>query len=327
MIDFKDVQYVYTNKCNLSNKTNYCNVPKNIIQKANIENIKRACDIFKKYNLQVKVLGGNPSDEDDFCEFIEYMNKINLEYIITDNAFNIDKLLSIPIKGVMFSLDTLGKNNIGGCSYDKSIKAKDAIEKYADRFDYVGANVVINSLNIDEIPKIIKFLTEYNVIANICPIMTGYNKDFIFRVEDSPYQLSKLKNRYEKLNSLSKELISMKKSGYKIGVPELYLEHLPDVILKSYYGWNCYHINSIPILRVNVDLSLMICSDIKGNSICKYNVFDLENKCDDINKQWITDTQRIHCCEHNGCYWSNIVIADYYRKEGYGTIEATRRNL
>ncbi len=325
-LPFRDVQYVYTNQCGLANKTNYCTVPKNITQKANIEVIKRACDIFKEHNLQIKVLGGNPSDEEDFCQFIEYLNKKRIDYVVADNAINYEKLLGLNVKGVMFSLDTLYENNIGGCSYEKSLMSKKVIELYHDMFEYIGANIVINSLNYKEIPEIIEFLTENDVIANICPLIVGHNKDYIFRVGDSPYSLDKLNNRHEKIKELSNNLIEMKNSGFKIGVPIEYLEHLPDVIKKNYFDWNCYSINTIPILRVNTDLSLMVCSDIIG-SMKKFSIFDINNKFSEINRAWINDKEKIRCCENNGCYWSNIVIADIYRRKGLGTLEATMRNL
>jgi len=59
----------------------------------------------------------------------------------------------------------------------------------------------------------------------------------------------------------------------------------------------------------------------------KYSVFDIESKFDEINTSWVNDAQKAKCCENNGCYWSNIVIADIYNRKGLGTLEATRRNL
>lgn len=329
ILPFKDVQYVYTNKCNLASKTNYCSVPKNITQKANIEDIKRVCDIFKKHNLQIKVLGGNPSDEDDFYQFIHYMNKIGIDYVVTDNAINIEKLLAMDVNGVMFSLDTLGESDIGGCSFIKSMKAKEAIALYYNEFEYLGANVVLNSKNLNEIENIIKFLTKHNAVANICPMITGHNDNFIFRIEEHRNSLehafpSDIKVAVEKL-------IEMKQSGYKIGCPEEYLENLPNVInpyrYNCRYNWDCSKITSIPILRVNTDLSLMVCSDLVGSKISEYNIFDIETKFNEINRAWLTDSQRETCCLRNGCYWSNIVITDIYRKQRMGTLEATRRNL
>ncbi len=326
-LPFRDVQYVYTNICNLAKKTNYCKVPENMKNRANIKEIKKALDIFKRFNLQVKVLGGNPSDENDFYEFIDYMNKIELDYVVTDNSMNYENLEYANVKGVMFSLDTLGKSNIGGCSYDKSMKAKQAIPLIRSFVKYLGANIIINMMNIDEIPEIIKYLTMYNAIANLCPLIVGENKNFrfTFRVKESKYSLNDVKR--DKLEDLSKKLIEMKKSGYLIGCPEEYIEKLPDVIMKHSYGWNCDHISSIPILRVNTDLSLMICSDIEGTEISKYTIFDLEDSYDEINRAWLIDKHKRYCCEQNGCYWSNIVIADIYRRQGLGTLEATRRNL
>lgn len=344
-LPFRDVQYVYTNKCNLANETNYCTVPKHVTQRASFDKIQEACKIFKNHNLQVKVLGGNPSDESDFECFIKWMNFLDLDYVVTDNAMNFpssyDEYMEKPnpmllygVKGLMLSMDTLGKSNIGGCSFIKSMKAKQFlyhlkhnIYKYRKQFNYLGANVVINTMNYKEIPKIVEFLTEHNAVANLCPLIVGKNKDFVFRISESVFSLDKLNNRYEKLKELVSKLIEMKESGYKIGVPVEYLENLPDVVEKNYWSWNCYHINTIPILRVNTDLSLMVCSDLVGDKVSKYSIFDIEDKFEEINTAWINDNQRIRCCENNGCYWSNIVIANIYRSKGLGTLEATRRNL
>ncbi len=323
----KDVQYVYNKACNLANISDYCIIPKNDVRRPPFYKIQEACQIFRRYNLQVKILGGNPSDEKDFECFVKWMNYLDLDYAITDNATNYQKLIDCKVKGAIFSLDTLGDSDIGGCSIIKSRKAKEIIPLVKDSFDYLGANIIINSLNIDEVPKIIEFLTEHNAIANLCPLMVGKNDDFIYRANDSSYSLDKLNNYHEKIQKLSDRLLEMKLSGYKIGVPEEYLEILPKVIKKNYYDWNCSSINSIPLLRVDTDLSLMVCSDLIGDSISKYSIFDIENKFDEINKSWIDDSQRIKCCQNNGCYWSNIVIADIYNQKGFGTLEATRRNL
>ena len=325
-LPFKDVQFVYTKDCNLANKADYCTVPKNATNKAPFHKVQDACQIFKRHNLQVKILGGNPSDEKDFEYLIKCMNFLDLDYAITDNAINYQKLIDCKARGALFSLDTLGDSDIGGCSIVKSRKAKEIIPLVNGSFDYLGANIIINSLNIDEIPKIIEFLTENNAIANLCPLIVGENDNFIYRASDSPYSLNKLSNYNEKIRKLSDDLIEMKSCGYKIGVPEEYLEMLPDVIMKNCYNWNCSGIKTIPLLRVNTDLSLMICSDLVGD-MSRYSVFDMENKFDEINKSWVEDNQKTKCCQNNGCYWSNIVIADIYNRKGFGTLDATRRNL
>lgn len=326
-LPFRDVQYVYNNVCNLANIANYCTVPKNAKKRASFHKIEDACKIFRRHKLQIKILGGNPSDEKDFERFVGWMNFLDLDYAITDNAINYQKLIDCKVKGAIFSLDTLGESDIGGCSFIKSMKAKEIIPLVKDSFGYIGANIIINSLNIDEIPKIIEFLTDNNAVANLCPLIVGENDNFIYRAKDSPYSLDKLNNYYEKIQKLSDRLIEMKSSGYKIGVPEQYLELLPDVIMKNYYAWNCSYIDDIPLLRVNTDLSLMICSDLIGESISKYSIFDIESKFDEINTSWRNDIQRTICCKNNGCYWSNIVIANIYNRLGFGTLEATRRNL
>jgi hypothetical protein len=326
-LPFKDVQFVYNKECNLANKADYCIVPKNMTNKIPFHKVQEACQIFKRHNLQVKILGGNPSDDKDFERLIKWMNFLDLDYVITDNAINYQKLIDCKVKGVLFSLDTLGDSDIGGCSIIKSRKAKEIIPLVKDSFDYLGANIIINSLNIEEIPKIIEFLTENNAIANLCPLIVGENDNFIYRSSDSNYSLNKLNCFHRKIQKLSDRLIEMKSCGYKIGVPEEYLEMLPNVIMKSYYNWNCSSIKTIPLLRVNTDLSLMICSDLVGDSVSKYSIFDIENKFDEINRSWVNDAQKIKCCQNNGCYWSNIVIADIYNRKGFGTLDATRRNL
>jgi hypothetical protein len=326
-LPFRDVQYVYNNDCSLAGRANYCTVPKHGIQRASLDKIKEACQIFKRNDLQVKILGGNPSDEKDFEHLVKEMNYLDIDYVITDNAINYQKLIDCEVKGAIFSLDTLGDSDIGGCSMIKSRKAKEIIPLVKDSLSYIGANIIINLLNINEVPKIVEFLTENNAIANLCPLIVGTNDNFIYRASDSPHSLDKLNNCHEKIEKLSDRLIEMKSSGYKIGVPREYLEMLPRVIRKNYYAWNCSHIDTIPLLRVNTDLSLMICSDLIGSSVSKYSVFDVESKFDEVNKSWVDDIQKTKCCKGNGCYWSNIVIANIYNQKGFGTLEATRRNL
>lgn len=327
-LPFRDVQYVYNTGCNLASKSAYCTVPKQRTPRASLDKILEVCQLFKRNDLQVKILGGNPSDENDFVYLVEEMNRLNLDYAITDNAINYSKLVDYGVKGAIFSLDTLGDSDIGGCSLIKSRKAKEIIPLVKDSLNYIGANIIINTLNIEEIPKIIEFLTENNAIANLCPLIVGANCDFIYRSSESNYSLDKLNNR-EKIQKLTDKLVEMKTCGYKIGVPEEYLKVLPNAISSNgnkNYAWNCSSMDTIPLLRVNTDLSLMICSDLIGKSVSKYSVFDIENRFNEINASWVNDVQRTNCCNNNGCYWSNIVIADIYNRKGFGTLEATRRN-
>lgn len=324
---FIDVQYVYNKECNLAKITNYCIFPNSRKRRASLHDIFRALKVFKKHNFQVKILGGNPSDDVDFELFIKEMNRLDIDYAITDNAINYQKLIDCKVKGVLFSLDTLGTSHIGGCSYVKSMKTKEIIPSIKDSFEYLGANIIINSLNIREIPNIIEFLTENNAVANLCPMIIGKNDNFVYRANDNPYSLEKMDNYYGELQKLCGKLIEMKNSGYKIGVPRKYLELLPDVIRNNGYEWNCHYIMDIPILRVNTDLSLMICSDLIGEDMSKYSIFDIEDKFEEINESWVNDSQKRRCCMNNGCYWSNIVISDIYVRKGFGTLDATRRNL
>jgi len=324
-LPFLDVQYVYNTACNLAKEAKYCVVPNHAVLKADFEKIRMACDIFKRNNLQVKILGGNPADDIDFPKLISYLNEIDLTYVITDNSFNVDKLISLKTKGVMFSLDTLEKNDIGGCSFIKSMKAKEAIIKHFRDFEYIGANITLNSMNIDEVGEIVKFLTEHNAIANICPMIIGKNADFKYRAGESKYSLDYISS--EKIVAVSEMLLDMKRSGYKIGCPEEYLINLPNAIQYGRYNWSCNDIDTIPVMRLSPDLKIMICSDIMGELVSKYSVFDIEDNFDAVNRAWIMDGQRLKCCLKYGCYWSNVFIADVYRKKGLGTIEATRMNL
>ncbi|MEA2098377.1 MAG: hypothetical protein U9P70_04890 [Patescibacteria group bacterium] len=286
----KDIQWVITNKCDLAFTDGHCAVPNTDqmpeLLNGGISDIFRIIDALAIMDFEVKILGGNPSDNRSaFLSVIDRMNKRDITYAITDNAMNEKTILEAvkqhSVKGFVFSIDTLKslpqyrslqEIDIGGCSPLKSAAALKLIPKIRSKVPYVAVNTMIHAGNIKQIIPIVKHCTDElnGVIVNLCPIIHGSLLNdlgenlYIFRGQTDSFSLQlKHKPAFVKLMD---ELIELKKSGYLIGVPVEYLELLKSNVCGE-FTWNCGELERCPIFRLFPNGMLGVCSDLVGRDM------------------------------------------------------------
>lgn len=346
MKEIGDVQWVITERCNLS--ASHCKiVPKGReLLEEGTDQIFKILECLKNLEMEVKVLGGNFSDHPSFPKIIARMNRLGMVYAITDNGINQDTIIQTiekqGINGLIFSIDTLRSLDkyrnipgfdLGGCSPLKSAAALELIPKIRPSVPYLGINCVIHAGNLNQIVPIVKYCTEElgDVFVNLCPLIHGTLLDengknlFIYRPPTETVSRYVLRLKYQsRLTQLVKELIELKESDYKIGVPMEYLEMIGNYLTEMN---DCCHFETCPILRIFPDGNLGVCSDLRGKEIRRFTIFDFAENPEEVIETWLNDSQRKLCCEKSGCMWSNIYIANIYREKGYGTISATAKNL
>ena len=342
----QDVQWVITERCNLS--ASHCGiVPKGKeLLEEGTDQIFKILECLKSLKMEVKILGGNFSDHFLFPEIVAHMNQLGMVYAITDNGINQDTIIQTiekqKINGLVFSIDTLRSLDeyrnisgfdLGGCSLLKSAAALSLIPKIREKVSYIGINCVIHSGNLDQIVPIVKYCTEEleNVFVNLCPLIHGDLVDkngknlFIYRPSTETVNQYVLRPEHQpRLTQLVKELIELKESDYKIGVPVEYLEMIGNCLTEMN---NCCCFETCPILRIFPDGKLGVCSDLRGKEIRRFTIFDFAKNPEEVIRTWLNDSQHKLCCKESGCMWSNIYIANIYKKKGRGTISATAKNL
>ncbi|MFH1601339.1 MAG: radical SAM protein [Candidatus Shapirobacteria bacterium] len=326
-----EAQYVITNECPLAKKSKYCVVPQFTVKEPKDWKIKtQALQALYDNGVRVlKFLGGEPFCVPGIENIIEFSNKLEgLNYAITTNAVDQKKILGIVdrqgIKGVFVSLDSLNSyahkaeaQELWGCSTLKSKMGIRLLLALKGKVEFLGANTIVHAGNLDQLPEILEFLTEIGATMNICPLIWGkINGNYVYRTSNKPKTSLGEKDR-KRLEKAMKKLVKMKHQGYNLGCPDFYALNLAQYSIPR-MSWRCGQIKELPILRIGPDLNLMICSDLRGKRISRFNVFDLQDKYDQILKAWKTDPQRLYCCSHpkGGCYWSNIVRGNANKGRG-----------
>ncbi len=152
---------------------------------------------------------------------------------------------------------------------------------------------------------------------NTCPLIWGKWDKFLYRAPDKEFAL-RPKHR-AKVEQVMAILLNMKGQGYNLACSERYVALLAEVCCQNKcFGWNCGQLNSCPLLRVNSDLSLMVCSDLQGDEVRGCQLSDLldSNKYAAFQRAWLNDNDRLNCDSKYGCYWSNVWRATENFEEG-----------
>lgn len=327
-----EAQYVITNQCPLKNVSNICAVPGHELQEPN--NWEERAEVIQTlYDVGVRVLkflGGEPFSTPKIERIIEFTNSLEgLDYAITTNAMDTEKIIQIAenkgLKGVFVSIDSLNSlpdvqpkaKELWGCSTIKSEKGIELLQRLKGKDMVLGANTIVHRDNLDQLPEILKFLTEIGAVMNICPLIWGKGEGkFVYRASRRHPSAFRKEDK-SKVEEVMEKLVEMKHKGFNLACPDDYVLNLAKFSIPK-MSWTCREIDEPPVIRVGSDLKLMICSDIVGSKVSQYTVFDLKSQYEEVIEAWRTDSDREWCCtsKEGGCYWSNVVRADRYKPIG-----------
>jgi len=307
MYKITEAQIYLTRDCNL--RCGYCKLVKSEIGDISFQDWTNAYDNMEKIGIKtVKILGGEPTLKKWLPDLLQYSIKKKIKTaILSNSSFSdevADRLVKSGLWGYFASVDSLKDLKIDASTSKKSRNGYSML-KYLQKkhVPLLAANVVINRINMYEIPDLVSKLSMEGFYINLCTIQhtTNSNKEFSDSNINKDYLIPLSKKNDFTL--LSKKLLKLKKSGIKISVPDIYLENMPIYGIKN--NWQCTY----PLqLRIDSDGSLMLCNEFRTELLNKYNIVNLTlNDFRSFLNEWKIARKFINC---DGCYWSSFIQAE-----------------
>lgn len=268
------VQFALSKYCNLRCSMCQAVEARKNERELNLDEIKKLASVLNRLGAGIIVLtGGEPLLRKDLPEIVKIFTEKGLEVRLQTNGLlateeKIKAFLDAGLKEVTLSLDTLDPekqdriNNQAG-SWDKTIKAlalfSDLLPK---RGNMTGVNTVVSKLNIDEIPRIVKFVTAIGFYSSLIPVHLSSNNtgDFIVRADASQFKFSE--SDFGLINNIYAEIILMKKAGFHIHNSFRFLSESPNFLQYGKVNWTC----DSPYLYFSISPGgyFLPCVDLKG---------------------------------------------------------------
>lgn len=268
------VQFALSKYCNL--KCSMCQAveARKNEKELNLAEIKRLSEVLNKLGVGIIILtGGEPLLRRDLVEIVDIFTQKGLEVRIQTNGQlateqNLKALLEAGLKEATLSLDTLDPekqdriNNQEG-SWDKTIHALAPFSQILPKKgNMTGVNTVVSKLNIEEIPKIVKFVTAIGFYSSLMPVHLSSSNavGFIVRADAPEFRFSKAD--FGLIDNIYTELIQMKKAGYHIHNSFRFLRESSTFLKYGKVHWSC----DSPYLYFSISPGgyFLPCVDLKG---------------------------------------------------------------
>ena len=312
MDNVTECQIFLTRNCNI--KCGFCKLAeKQFDAELTTKEWKNAFLTLDKIGIKtVKIMGGEPTYLDDLEEILEFIGKnTNLKYALLSNSLisdaRLDSLVNAGLQGYFASVDVIKNADLSLDQEKKANAGFDVLLKLkAKGVKLLGANVVITSKNLQDIPETVSVLSNNGIWVNLCPVIhdntqkSGRDWEYrkvvdetaLFKDEDIP-----------KLKEVINKLLQLKKDGVRLAVPDSYLANMEK------YGVNCsWQCTRFSQLRIDADGALMLCNDIRGDVSKKYNIRTLTSDgYAEFKRAWTQERNAINC---SGCYWSCFYFAE-----------------
>jgi len=267
-----------------------CNVWKQKDSKEmTLDEIKIAAHKLKRLGLtNVVITGGEPTLRTDLPEIISIFSKLGISTRLQTNGMlldeeKLDKLVESGLDDLTISLDTLdNKKQAEICGINK----KDLSDTFAEKLklsvkkmphSMVVANLVVSHKNIDELTNLIKYTSSFGAWPTFCPVSISEDNEGIFKAKADAFKF----NQEDKIkaNKIYREVIKLKKQGYKVSLSNKYLRDSLKYIKTGKKKWKCdageYYLVILP------EGQLAICDDITTDlNILDSNFFERFNSKD-----------------------------------------------
>jgi len=302
-----EAQIFLTRRCNLN--CGYCKLVKNLGDEFGLDDWIKTYKIMEKLGIKtVKLMGGEPTIKNWLPDLLRFASTTSIKTAILSNSsfdeMMIYRLVEAGLWGYFASIDCLEQIVIDKDPVKKTRNGYRVLRKLQKLgVPLLAANVVVNKINISQIPSIVMQLSNEGFYINLCTIQhtddptkefskTNIKKDYLFIEENK-----------KKLEILSKQLLMMKKVGYKIAVPNSYIEGI------STYGYHCnWQCTELIQLRIDSDGGLMLCNEYRTKLADNYNILKMtEEKYKEFLSQWYVARKGVNC---DGCYWSCFLQAE-----------------
>lgn len=307
--EITECQIFLTRGCNL--RCGYCNLAKKPLKKElSISEWEEAFKNLEKIGMKtVKILGGEPTILKGFEDLLRFINeKTSIRYAVLSNSMfddkQIDSLVNAGMQGYFASVDSIG--DIEVLDKDGIVKSQAGLNKLMEfkqrGIKLLGANVVISKKNLQDIPEIVKALSDNGIWVNLCPVIYGKGNDWEFRANVSD-EFRFTDADIPEINNVVIKLLQMKYEGCKIAIPNSYLVNMSKYGIHS--DWKC---SELVQLRIDADGAFMFCNDIRGKVAKRYNILKMNReKFEEFRKDWKKERKEIDC---PGCYWSCFLTAE-----------------
>jgi len=275
-ISFNKAQILITRKCNLS--CQYCKISKKNMKELSLNEWKEAILILDNLGIKfIKIMGGEPTlkqDLEDLIRFIKTNTKIKVA-LFTNSVLTckrIDSLMDSKIDQYITSIDTI--NAVHSFNKDNAIKSGQGLKALLylvkKGFTDLRANIVVGKNNIQDIPRIVKYLSEKGIYSSLTPVHVGKEKFWQYRCPSSNLQLRPCDKK--EVDKTFDELLRMKKEGALIANSEQFIIDWSKYAIGT--SWRC---RVPPVLWIDSDGKMMCCNDIRGRT-SSLSIFNLKDK-------------------------------------------------
>lgn len=328
MSDVTECQVYLTRKCNLM--CGYCKLTeKQFNNELSVDEWKETFSTLEKIGIKtVKLMGGEPTALERLEEIIRHINEhTNIKFALLSNSLisdeRIDSLVNAGLQGYFASVDAIKNIDHNSDQERKANAGFEVLKKLKSKgVKLLGANLVITTKNLSDIPETVSVLSNEGIWVNLCSVIHDNRqkgqREWEYRkvVDDSVL----LKGEdIPALNNIMIKLLQLKQDGVRIAAPDSYLINM------SRYGVDCsWQCTRFSQLRIDADGALMLCNDIRGDVSGKYNIKTLTaEKYQEFQRDWQMERERTSC---SGCYWSCFYLAEENLKLGRNEFYYTEGN-
>jgi len=267
------VQFAVTKRCNFSCAMCGSSVSRHAERDLSLSEIKKIADVLDRLNVGIVLLtGGEPFARPDIVDIIHLFSQKGFTVRLQTNGIlaTEDKITSAcqaGMKEVTISLSSLIPERQDAVTGEQGswYKIMEAITRFSQllptRGTLLGINTVVTKHNVEELPRMIKFVTAIGFYISLIPVHgnPGKENDFIIRKSAPGYSFTKedrtmLERTYQKV-------LVMKKAGYHIYNSRSFLLKSPHFLAGERIHWHC----DSPALYFSISPSgnFLPCVDLK----------------------------------------------------------------
>jgi MoaA/NifB/PqqE/SkfB family radical SAM enzyme len=289
--------YYITRRCLYRCKM--CSIWKNGDKKEepSLEIIDKIASRMSEMNVSnVVFTGGEPFLRPDLHDIVKIFKDKGLSVRLQTTGASyikdamLEKVINAGVQHITISLDTLDSKKQDEICQSKDLweSAVRAIKLSVELLPrgVVVANTVVSKMNIEELPKIVEFITSIGAYSSLVPVhltdnpeernpIRCYEDAFILRETDIPT-----------VERVYKDIFRMKKEGYKIGSSSKFLHDSFSTILTRNQKWSCDAGKYYFVIYPGGDVA--ICDDYPPN----WNILDpyfIENFYGDKSRKIISE--------------------------------------
>lgn len=326
------VQFAVSKHCNLNCSMCQAVESRKEERELELDEIRKLAAILEKMHVGIIVLtGGEPLLRRDLAGIIDAFSSKGLEVRLQTNGLlaseaKIKELLRAGLKEVTLSLDTLDApkqdriNNQAG-SWHKTIEALAVFSRILPkRGNMTGVNTVVSKMNIQELPRIIEFVTRLGFYSSLIPVhlSSGKEDDFIVRAKGETFRFCE--EDFELIDRVYREVIRMKKTGFHVHNSFRFLKESPGFLKYGQAHWRC----DSPGLYFAVSPAgyFLPCVDLKGQK----SMLD-EDFMEVFYSQAFQESIKEAVSSCPGCFYACYPEISYFCRDPKTTLERLWQGL